>query len=337
MESSGFFNASLISAEAGYDRVYVAEQFANYFAMFIGNGVFADSGMLQVVESNNVDMTILVKPGKAFINGYWYCNDADKVIKINPADGILDRYDAIVVRMDVQERKITLDKIQGASGSPAQYPTILRNGDYYDLLLAYVYVKNGITGVSNDLIIDKRLDNSLCGQVEALIKQPDVSKYGSQLNNFIERYIEQMKEKEKDYEISFMEWFDKMKGQLSKDAAGNLQVQIDEMADIVKHGSGYIVVDIPKDGWTAYESVKNINGKIVITDSYYEIEIDVADIKSTDYVMYSLVEDESTTDAMYNMYDNIRELDTESDRIKITLDGGVGLENMVPISILLKR
>ena len=37
-EQSGFFNAHLIDGE--YDRVYLAEHFAKYFASFIGNGIF---------------------------------------------------------------------------------------------------------------------------------------------------------------------------------------------------------------------------------------------------------------------------------------------------------
>jgi len=38
MEFSSFFNAELVSG--AYDRVYQAEDFAKYFASFVGNGVY---------------------------------------------------------------------------------------------------------------------------------------------------------------------------------------------------------------------------------------------------------------------------------------------------------
>ena len=51
MERCGFFDANLVGEE--YDRVYLASQFAAYFASFIGNGVYASkSDKLQVVEQD---------------------------------------------------------------------------------------------------------------------------------------------------------------------------------------------------------------------------------------------------------------------------------------------
>ena len=50
-ETSGFFNAEE-QADGSYDREYFAQQFAYYFALFIGNGVFfPDAGKLQVVQN----------------------------------------------------------------------------------------------------------------------------------------------------------------------------------------------------------------------------------------------------------------------------------------------
>ena len=65
---SGFFNS------INDDRLYSATEFAEYFATFIGSGVFPTPlNGLQVVpdEGNN----ILIKAGKAWINGYYFVSD----------------------------------------------------------------------------------------------------------------------------------------------------------------------------------------------------------------------------------------------------------------------
>ena len=58
MEKSSFFNS------VSGDRVYCAEEWAEYFASFIGNGVFpVPSTSLQVVAGSG--MAVAVKTGKA--------------------------------------------------------------------------------------------------------------------------------------------------------------------------------------------------------------------------------------------------------------------------------
>ena len=76
-QECGFFNAQLVG-DGEYDRVYLAEQFAAYFASFIGNGVFGKSmQQLEVVCQNTPNMSIKVLAGQAFINGWWYRINGD--------------------------------------------------------------------------------------------------------------------------------------------------------------------------------------------------------------------------------------------------------------------
>ena len=78
MEKSSFFNAELINGE--YDRVYGAEDYARYFSSFIGNGVFPNPSDNLKVIADGKDMKIIIKAGKAWINGYYYENDDDFII-----------------------------------------------------------------------------------------------------------------------------------------------------------------------------------------------------------------------------------------------------------------
>ena len=67
MEKYGFFNA-VATADGKYDRSYLAEDFANYFASFITNGVFEElGGKLEVVVDSG--MSIIVKNGVVFVKG----------------------------------------------------------------------------------------------------------------------------------------------------------------------------------------------------------------------------------------------------------------------------
>ena len=59
--------------ETGYDKEYVAEDFARYFQAFISSGIFMkEDTNLQVIA--NGDMTVTLKAGKMIIDGYRYDN-----------------------------------------------------------------------------------------------------------------------------------------------------------------------------------------------------------------------------------------------------------------------
>lgn len=73
---SGFFNSNITGYDEVnnpiYDRAEEASFFAEFFAAFIGNGVYPNpSTGMQVVE--NSSLGVLVKPGKCFINGWIIC------------------------------------------------------------------------------------------------------------------------------------------------------------------------------------------------------------------------------------------------------------------------
>jgi len=129
MEKSSFFNS------IDHDRRYRADDWAAYFASFIGNGVFpVPSTNLQVLE--NTGMKITVKPGKAWINGYFYWNTSDITLTLPLADGVLKRIDRVVIRLDLAERTITAAfKSSDLSASPAP-PALQRDADRYEIALA---------------------------------------------------------------------------------------------------------------------------------------------------------------------------------------------------------
>lgn len=177
---SGFFNSV-----AG-DRKYDASWFADYFASFIGNGVFPNpSTGLQVVEGTN--MQSIVKVGKGWINGYFVVNDTDFVIQHDAADSLLNRIDRIVLQKSTADRAIKIVIKKGVLASSPVAPTVVRNADYYELALADVRISAGSIRISQSNITDQRLNKSLCGIVTGVVEQVDTTtifnQYQSWFNN----------------------------------------------------------------------------------------------------------------------------------------------------------
>lgn len=182
-EKSGFFDAKLVGD--AYDRVYNASSFANYFSSFIGNGVFAGKyNDLAVLPANTPDMTVRVLPGQAWINGYWYenSNDGDKVFTVQPAAvQYNNRYDAIVVRLDLNKRKMSVELKQGAGAKTPVKQSPSRNGGIWELVLAYVLVEYGTSAITSELITDTRADNVLCGYAHGVVDQVSTTTIFNQL------------------------------------------------------------------------------------------------------------------------------------------------------------
>lgn len=213
-QECGFFNAELEGSE--YDRVYNAEQFAAYFASFIGNGVFGNSmGELVVLENQQANMSVDVSSGKGWINGWWYRNTEELNLPIALADGVLNRKDIVVLRWGNTERDMWLQVLQGEPSGEPIAPEIVRSADYYDLKLCEIDIPAGTTRITQSLITDTRLDNNVCGLVTGLIDQIDTTELYLQFN------------------AQFNAWFSALQEQFEGDVPAILQAQIDDLFGII--------------------------------------------------------------------------------------------------------
>lgn len=197
-QECGFFNAQMQGEE--FDRVYLAEQFAAYFAAFIGNGIYGHSMQkLQVLCQDIPNMSIKVLSGEAYINGWWYRNTDTYNLQVPVADGVLSRIDVVVVRWGNAERDMWLQLITGTPSSRPVKPAIRRDADYYDLQLATIEVSAGTIRITQTQIKDTRLDNAVCGLVTGVVDQIDTTN----LYNQFESYFQDFKDK---YEADYDQW-----------------------------------------------------------------------------------------------------------------------------------
>lgn len=241
------------------DRRYKAAFFAQYFASFISNGVFPNPATgMQVVA--NGDMTVTIKAGQAWINGYYLSNDADYILQLDVADGVLKRIDKIVLRLDYSGREIIPMIKKGAFSSTPVVPSLQRDADAYELGIANVQINNGVVSIVQSNITDLRLDTVNCGIVHGVVDQVDTTEIFNQYQawfdlkkvEYDQDLINWSNQERADFNTwsaqeraDFDAWLLSIKDALSGDVAANLQAQIDEL---VAKGDGIVQQATPPAG-----------------------------------------------------------------------------------------
>lgn len=249
---SGLFNS------VNDDRLYDEWWFARYFSLFIGNGVFPNpSTGLQVLEYNN--MMTVVKQGDGWINGYFLVNDGDHILQHNNADGVLDRIDSVVLQLDYSGRVINIVIKKGMPSSEPVAPTIRRDPDYYELLLAEVYIKAGMTEIKQADITDYRLNSDVCGIVHGTVDQVDTTTIFNQYQAFFTDWTEERQNE-------FDTWFATIQDVLDGDVAGNLTNRILALEDTLEP---HIVDDLMHNiSVNTVKSNKDSNSIFTIIEQY---------------------------------------------------------------------
>lgn len=185
------------------DRTYDSADWADYFASFVGNGVFADPASSCQVKADS-GMKIKVSAGKLWINGYYSVNTSDFSLTLSASDSADPRYDRVVARLDLSKRTTFLTVIKGAAAAVPSIPAITRIGNVYDLCLAVIAVKAGASAITQADITDTRTDETVCGIVKGIIDQINTKNLFAQ------------------YQAAFDSWFKNLNTELDKNAATHL-------------------------------------------------------------------------------------------------------------------
>ena len=215
-ETSGFFDAVYDETLKDYDLKYLAAQFAEYFSLFVGNGVFASPTNQLKVSASEESLAVIVSSGWAFIGGYWYHNNADLSLSVPSNLTSQIRTDSVRCRYTVSDRSVKMKYVTGDV-------IPVRNTEVYDLIIAQVIVQPVSSSISNSDITDTRMNESVCGFVKGLLEVETTEDLFAQYNTI------------------FTEWFEGIKGQLSEDAAGNLQAQIGTLSNLQTYSKSNLV------------------------------------------------------------------------------------------------
>lgn len=190
-ELSSFFNA--IKEENGtYDREYDASNWAEYFASFIGNGVFANpSNNLQV--QSGTGLNVIVNTGKAWINGYYYNNTEPLTLALEASNPSYSRIDRVVCELNLNTREIKTHVLTGSFSSTPVAPVLETSSNIYQLSLAEIKVAPNATSVSQSSILDTRSNNDVCGFVAGIIDQIDTTNLFNQFTSAFDNWFATVK------------------------------------------------------------------------------------------------------------------------------------------------
>ncbi|AKC63158.1 phage structural protein [Clostridium sporogenes] len=298
MEKSFVFNS------INGDRKYKAEDFASYFASFIGNGVFPNPATgLQVIDNNN--MSVTVQAGKGWINGYYYQNTGDFILKIDVADSLLNRIDRVVLRLDFNTRKVNLFIKKGTFASSPVAPSLQRDADMYELGIADIYVRAGVISIIQSNITDLRLNSNVCGIVHGVVDQVDTTAIFNQFQDWYsktkeaydkdiamwtkdkkETFDKWYKESTEDFlkqwnewfentgiwEKDFNNWFETLKDKLDGNIAAKLTKDVEQLKKDVEN------IDIPVKSVNKKTGDIELKAADITTENGQTIETQLADI-----------------------------------------------------------
>ena len=152
---------SEINSQFFNGKTYSATDFVESNKNTMKDGILPNTDFFKVLPAGN--MAIGVTSGRGWVQGHSFSSGNTLTFTLDSADGVLDRVDTVIIRLDLttDNEKIECRVIKGTLGSSATAP--VRNGTYYDLVIAHITVAHGTTAITTAMITDKRGDGNLCG------------------------------------------------------------------------------------------------------------------------------------------------------------------------------
>jgi len=247
-----------------------------------GNGVFSQE--TELITTFKSGMTVTISTGRAWLGfealkGIIFGNMESVDLTLDMADGLLDRKDYVAIRYDIINNQTYLYIKKGELSNDAQPPVLERDiNTAYELAIAEISIPRGTVELNQGLILDKKLDENVCGIMKDGVTSIPTATLQAQWEGWFDNTTTTG---EGDWESwyntntalfgnEFNEWFDTAKDTLSEDVAGNLLILVNnltaEIEDAV-HAEDFIGENI--------EVVADID--VVLEERLEGIETDLAD------------------------------------------------------------
>jgi len=263
----GFFDSEIVGYdEEGmpkFDRAESSDFLAMFISQIISDGVLAAPGdCFQVIAGEG--MMLKVRPGFGIVRGRFAADNKEAEIEIPKAPTAYKRIDRVVLRVNYLQRLCEIVVKTGTPDASPVPPELLQpaSGDYYELCLATVAVNSNQTVITQTHITDTRYDSAVCGVVTQVIDHLDTSVFYAQLNQFYSEFVDRSDDSYNTFvqsmtsylaklsesgdqqleaivnilnafevksENDFNAWFQNLKDILSDDAAGKMQLEIEEL------------------------------------------------------------------------------------------------------------
>ena len=225
-EESGFLDG----------RDYTAAFLYEFFSMIVGNGIYANE---LAPTATNENMTITHGAGHAWINGVCYKNTTPFVLDIATADGILNRFDSLMLRLNLSINEVYAIIVQGNYATNPTPPAVTRNAETFDLKICDIYIPAGCTKITQAQITDTRLDSSVCGVPVFPVEHLDMTTFYKQ----VAVDLDNLKQKEQEEILALLNQLNYL---VESDTVGKLIADINKK--ISRDGSTPITANLPMGG-----------------------------------------------------------------------------------------
>ena len=202
-----------------YDRAITSAPLRKLIAKLLTDGILPNPSTNLQVEAGS-GMNVVVNPGFAICAGGLKLEENQRTLAIQAADSNYDRIDTVVLRWNDNdsERICDLYIVEGIPAASPLRPELTRTESIWELGLADLFVNKNSSAISNQRITDTRYETARCGIISAISEFDTTTLYQQ-----VQSDLAGFKASE---QADFITWFNDIKGQLSEDAAGNLQKQI---------------------------------------------------------------------------------------------------------------
>lgn len=202
-----------------YDRAITSAPLRKLIAKLLTDGILPNPSTNLQVEAGS-GMNVVVNPGFAICAGGLKLEENQRTLAIQTADSNYDRIDTVVLRWNDNdsERICDLYIVEGIPAASPLRPELTRTESIWELGLADLFINKNSSAISNQRITDTRYESARCGIISAISEFDTTTLYQQ-----VQADLAGFKASE---QADFIKWFNDIKGQLSEDAAGNLQKQI---------------------------------------------------------------------------------------------------------------
>lgn len=165
--------------------VHDSAQFADVFRVLSVDGITPYGARFSLTING---FTATVASGYALAAGRWLENTEPLTIPIQLSESNKDRVDALVVRVNYEERRTRMEILVDVdSAAILAEPSSLRNENEYSILLYLIRIRRGATSLTPEDITDLRADPAMCGEVVPLV---DISKSALYIYQFLKSGID---------------------------------------------------------------------------------------------------------------------------------------------------
>ena len=202
-----------------YDRAITSAPLRKLIAKLLTDGILPNPSTNLQVEAGS-GMNVVVNSGFAICAGGLKLEENQRTLAIQAADSNYDRIDTVVLRWNDNdsERICDLYIVEGIPAASPLRPELTRTESIWELGLADLFINKNSSAISNQRITDTRYETARCGIISAISEFDTTTLYQQ-----VQADLAGFKASE---QADFITWFNDIKGQLSEDAAGNLQKQI---------------------------------------------------------------------------------------------------------------